>query len=95
MCFVYLLSKVNWTWKGFGGRGGKHRILLLDAIALPTRKYPRAIQELVSTYNLPKPWGGGWYSGVVKTQNTQSAKICLNFNFAGGGEGGGADQIPE
>ena len=28
--------------------------------------------------------GVGWYSGV-KTENTQSAKICLNFNFLGGG----------
>ena len=31
-------------------------------------------------------WRGceGVYSGV-KTENTQSAKICLNFNFQGGG----------
>ena len=65
--------------------GGKKRISSLDAITLPTRKYPRAIQKLVSTYNLPKPWGEGAYSGVVKTQNTQSAKICLNFNLPGGG----------
>ena len=28
-------------------------------------------------------WGGG-YSGV-RTENTQSGKICLNFNFGGGG----------
>ena len=28
--------------------------------------------------------GGGEYSGVT-TENTQSAKICLNFNFGGGG----------
>ena len=30
---------------------------------------------------------GGGYSEQVKTENTQSAKICLNFNFQGGGEG--------
>ena len=28
------------------------------------------------------------YSPKVKTQNTQSAKICLNLNFRGGGRGG-------
>ena len=28
--------------------------------------------------------GGGVYSGV-RTENTQSAKICLNLNFRGGG----------
>ena len=28
--------------------------------------------------------GEGGYSGV-KTENTQSAKICINFNFGGGG----------
>ena len=28
--------------------------------------------------------GGGWYS---VTENTQSPKICLNFNFRGGGRG--------
>ena len=40
--------------------------------------------------------GGGWeYSGVT-TENTQSAKICLNFNFWGGGGGGGLwSGIPE
>ena len=36
---------------------------------------------------------GGRYSGVVKTQ---SAKICLNFNFRGGGGGGALwSEIPE
>ena len=29
--------------------------------------------------------GGGWYS---VTENTQSPKICRNFNFRGGGGGG-------
>ena len=29
--------------------------------------------------------GGGGHSGV-KTENTQSAKICLNFNFRGEGD---------
>ena len=34
--------------------------------------------------------GGGVYSGV-KTENTQSGKICLNFNFQGeGGEYSGS-----
>ena len=54
-----------------------------------TKWYARGTQKLVSTYDLPNsgPRGGGglgvWvfcYSGV-KTENTQSAKICLNFNF--------------
>ena len=36
-----------------------------------TRWYPRGIQKLVSTYDLR-----GGYSGV-RTENTQSAKICL------------------
>ena len=57
-----------------------------------TRWYPRGIQKLVSTYDLPDsgPMGGGGkvgagrYSGV-RTENIQSAKICLNFNFLGGG----------
>ena len=34
--------------------------------------------------DLPKFQFGG-YSGQVKTENTQSATICLNFNFQGGG----------
>ena len=29
----------------------------------------------------PSIWGGG----VLESQNTQSAKICLKFNFGGGG----------
>ena len=33
-----------------------------------------------------RAYGGGGYSGV-RTENTQSAKICLNFNL-GGEEGG-------
>ena len=28
--------------------------------------------------------GGGWL-GVLESQNTQSAKVCLNFNGGGGG----------
>ena len=37
--------------------------------------------------DLPKFQLGGWYSGV-RTENTQSAKICLNFNGGGGGYSG-------
>ena len=37
--------------------------------------------------------GGGGYS-EVKTENTQSAKKCLNFNFRGGG-GALLSEIPE
>ena len=51
-----------------------------------TRWYPRGIQILVSTYDLPDSGprvGGGGYSGV-KTENTQSVKKCLNFNFRRG-----------
>ena len=34
--------------------------------------------------DMPKfQWGGG-YSGQVKTQKSQSAKICLNINLGGG-----------
>ena len=33
------------------------------------------------------PWGGG-YSTEVKSQKLISAKICLDFNFWGVGEGG-------
>ena len=44
--------------------------------------------RLVSTYDLPDSGpmgGGGWgYSGV-KSENTQSAKKLLNFNFRGEG----------
>ena len=29
--------------------------------------------------------GSGGYSGQVKTEKSSSAKICLNFNFCGGG----------
>ena len=47
--------------------------------------YPRGIQKSVSTYDLPDSGPPvGEYSGV-KTENTQSGKICLNFNFRGGG----------
>ena len=55
-----------------------------------TRWYPRGIQKLVSTYDLPDsgPTGkcqdGGGFSGV-RTENTQSAKNYLNFNLRGGG----------
>ena len=67
-----------------------------------TRWYPRGIQKLVSTYDLldSGPTRGREYSGV-KTENTQSAKICLNFNFREGDGGGGGvgvalwSEIPE
>ena len=38
---------------------------------------------------MPKfQFSGGWrYCQQVKTENTQSAKICLNFNFRMGGGG--------
>ena len=62
-------------------------------ITIETRWYPREIQILVSTYvlgqDLPKfifscvCWGRG-YSGQVKTEKSQSAKICLNFNWGEG-----------
>ena len=44
--------------------------------------------RLVSTYDLPdsKPFLGGGEG--AKTENTQSAKKWLNFNFWGGGGGG-------
>ena len=44
--------------------------------------------RFVSTYDLPdsKPTGGGGgVAGVLCQVKTQSAKICLNFNFWGGG----------
>ena len=61
---------------------------------LTTRWCPWGIQILVSTcvlgQDLPKfifsLWGGG-YSGQVKSEKSWSAKICLNFNFRGGGGG--------
>ena len=43
------------------------------------------------------PWNTvdfGGYTGV-KTENTQSAKICLNFNFRGGGRGALLSEIPQ
>ena len=72
--WLVLLQKIGWKY--------------------PTRWYPWGIQKLVSTYSLktentqcqdlPKfQFGEGeaGYSGQVKTEYTQSAKICLNFNF--------------
>ena len=66
-----------------------------EMITIETRWYPREIQILVSTYvlgqDLPKfifscvCVGGGGYSGQVKTEKSQSVKICLNFNWQGGG----------
>ena len=55
------------------------------------RFYLNMVNEMVSTGNteislhirslrFQASWGGGGYS-EVKTENTQSAKICLNFNF--------------
>ena len=38
---------------------------------------PHTISQILSL------WGGGGYSGV-RNENTQSAKICLNFNFQWG-----------
>ena len=61
-----------------------------DWNAVQTRRYPWGIQWLVSTYSnhqnpkcqdLPKIQLGG---GVLESQNTQSAKICLNFNLGEG-----------
>ena len=51
-----------------------------------TRWYPRGIQELVSTYELPETLvRGGGYS---RPTQTHSAKICPNFHFRGGGDCG-------
>ena len=45
--------------------------------------------------DLPKfEFSGGVYSPNVKTQNTQSAKICLNLNFQGMGGGVGGKWGP-
>ena len=38
---------------------------------------------------MPKFQFSGGGGGGVKTENTQSAKKCLNFNFGGGKAGGG------
>ena len=45
------------------------------SLTASTRWYPRGIQQLVSTYELPKTRGG------VQTNTTQSAKICSNLLF--------------
>ena len=57
----------------FLGYLAKSKFILVSLVAM--RWYPRGIQKLVSTYDLP--------------ENTQSAKICLNFNFLGVGVGVG------
>ena len=55
-----------------------------------TRWYPWGIQRLVSTYS---NWPTGQGEGFVMNVKTQSAKICLNFNFQRGG--GVLNQISE
>ena len=56
---------------------------------ISTRKYPRGIQKWVSTYVLPKTGRGvSWGSQNSKYSKCQ-AKICLNLNWRGVGEGEG------
>ena len=57
------------------------QIHVSKATCIETRWYPRGIQKLVSTYELPEIWEGG-YSGVCKTE---SAMSWPNFNFGGRG----------
>ena len=61
-------------------------------VTVRTRWHPREVQELVPTHDLldfrPKfRFPGGGRGEQVKTENTQSAKICLNSNFGKGGGG--------
>ena len=70
----------------------KTRLKLFSASVSLEYRHPK--NEMVSTgdteisFHIPSPkfrasWRGGGYSRV-KTENTQSAKIWLNFNFRGG-----------
>ena len=49
------------------------------------RWYPRGIQKLVSTYELPETWRGDY----SRPTQTQTAKICPNLHLGGGRRGRG------
>ena len=59
----------------FSGGGGGGGILQLENTQSPTK-----------CQDLPKfKFSGGGGGGYSATEKSQSAKICLNFNFRGGG----------